>query len=89
MQENLIGMRVVKAFVREDHEKDKFHDASDELAKQGATASGLIVTVMPVMMLLFNAVIVFVYYKGALSANAGTMQVGQISVLLRISCKFL
>lgn len=80
MQENLIGMRVVKAFVREDHEKDKFHDASDELAKQGATASGLIVTVMPVMMLLFNAVIVFVYYKGALSANAGTMQVGQISV---------
>ena len=80
VQENLIGMRVVKAFVREDHEKDKFHDASDELAKQGATASGLIVTVMPVMMLLFNAVIVFVYYKGALSANAGTMQVGQISV---------
>lgn len=80
VQENLIGMRVVKAFVREDHEKKKFHEASDDLAKQGAMASGLIVTVMPVMMLLFNAVIVFVYYKGALSANAGTMQVGQISV---------
>ncbi len=80
VQENLIGMRVVKAFVREDHEKDKFHKASDDLAKQGAMASGLIVTVMPVMMLLFNAVIVFTYYKGALSANEGIMQVGQISV---------
>ena len=80
VQENLIGMRVVKAFVREDHEKDKFHKASDDLAKQGAMASGLIVTVMPVMMLLFNAVIVFTYYKGALSANEGVMQVGQISV---------
>ena len=68
VQENLIGMRVVKAFVR------------DDLAKQGAMASGLIVTVMPVMMLLFNAVIVFTYYKGALSANEGVMQVGQISV---------
>ena len=80
VQENLIGMRVVKAFVREEHEKDKFHNSSDELAKQGAMASGLIVTVMPVMMLLFNAVIVFTYYKGALSANEGVMQIGQISV---------
>lgn len=80
VQENLIGMRVVKAYVREDREKDKFHDASDELAAQGAKAAGLIVTVMPVMMLMLNAVVVFVYYKGALEANAGVMEVGQISV---------
>lgn len=80
VQENLIGMRVVKAYVREDREKDKFHDASDDLAAQGAKAAGLIVTVMPVMMLLLNAVVVFVYYKGALEVNAGVMEVGQISV---------
>ena len=80
VQENLIGMRVVKAYVREDREKDKFHDASDDLAVQGAKAAGLIVTVMPVMMLMLNAVVVFVYYKGALEANAGVMEVGQISV---------
>lgn len=80
VQENLIGMRVVKAYVREDREKDKFHDASNDLAAQGAKAAGLIVTVMPVMMLMLNAVVVFVYYKGALEANAGVMEVGQISV---------
>lgn len=80
VQENLIGMRVVKAYVREDREKDKFYDASDDLAAQGAKAAGLIVTVMPVMMLMLNAVVVFVYYKGALEANAGVMEVGQISV---------
>lgn len=80
VQENLIGMRVVKAYVREDREKDKFHDASDDLAAQGAKAAGLIVTVMPVMMLMLNAVVVFVYYKGALEANAGVMEVGQIFV---------
>ena len=80
VQENLIGMRVVKAYVREDREKDKFHDASDDLAAQCAKAAGLIVTVMPVMMLMLNAVVVFVYYKGALEANAGVMEVGQISV---------
>ena len=72
--------RVVKAYVREDREKEKFHDASDDLAAQGAKAAGLIVTVMPVMMLMLNAVVVFVYYKGALEANAGVMEVGQISV---------
>lgn len=80
VQENLIGMRVVKAYVREDREKEKFHDASDDLAAQGAKAAGLIVTVMPVMMLMLNAVVVFVYYRGALEANAGVMEVGQISV---------
>ena len=81
VQENLIGIRVVKAFVREDREKDKFHTASDDLAAQGAKASGLVVTVMPIMMLLMNIVIVFIYYKGANSAAAGEMDVGQISVL--------
>lgn len=81
VQENLIGMRVVKAFVREKHEKEKFHKASDNLARQGAKASGLIVTLMPVMMLLFNIVVVYVYYKGAFAAQSGEIQVGQISVI--------
>ncbi len=81
VQENLIGIRVVKAYVREDREKDKFHNASDELAAQGSKAAGLIVTVMPIMMLLLNIVIMFIYYKGATEAAAGKMDVGQISVL--------
>ncbi len=81
VQENLIGIRVVKAFVREDREKEKFHDASDELAAQGSKAAGLIVTVMPIMMLMMNIVIVYIYYRGANDAAAGKMDVGQISVL--------
>lgn len=81
VQENLIGIRVVKAYVREDREKDKFHDASDELARQGAKASGLIVTIMPIMMLLMNFVIIYIYYKGSMDASKGLMDVGEISVL--------
>lgn len=81
VQENLIGIRVVKAYVREDREKGKFHQASDELAKQGAKAGGLIITVMPVMMLLMNFVIIYIYYKGSIDASKGIMDVGQISVL--------
>ena len=81
VQENLIGIRVVKAFVREEREKEKFHTASDDLAKQGSKAAGLVVTVMPIMMLLLNVVIIFIYYSGSKSAAAGLMDVGQISVL--------
>lgn len=83
VQENLIGIRVVKAFVREDKEKEKFHSASDELAKQGSKAAGLVVTVLPILMLMMNVVIVYIYYKGSLdAANPNVkMDVGQISVL--------
>ncbi|MCH5315413.1 MAG: ABC transporter ATP-binding protein [Eubacterium sp.] len=80
VQENLIGIRVVKAFVREEHEKKKFHGVSDDLAAQGAKASGMIVTVMPILMLMFNAVVVFIYYKGAHSAYNGDMDVSEISI---------
>ena len=81
VQENLIGIRVVKAYVREDREKDKFYEASDDLAKQGSKASGLIITVMPIMMLLMNFVIIYIYYKGSIDASNKLMDVGQISVL--------
>ena len=83
VQENVSAIRVVKAFVREDREKEKFHKASDELAKQGSKAAGLVVTVMPILMLMMNVVIVYIYYKGSLdAANPNVkMDVGQISVL--------
>lgn len=81
VQENLIGIRVVKAYVREDREKDKFHNASDDLSNQGARAAGLIITAMPIMMLMMNVVIVFIYYKGGNDAAKGIMDVGEISVL--------
>lgn len=81
VQENLIGIRVVKAYVREEREEKKFHAASDELAAQGAKAAGLIVTAMPILMLMLNVVIVFIYAKGAHDAAQGVMDVGQISVL--------
>lgn len=79
VQENLIGIRVVKAYVREDHEKKKFHEASNTLAEQGAKAAGLIITAMPLMMLIFNAAIIFVYWKGGNNINEGIMTVGELT----------
>lgn len=80
VQENLIGIRVVKAYVREDKEKEKFRLTSDDLAQMGAKAAGLIVSIMPVLMLIMNGIIVYVYYRGAQDAAVGKMDVGEISV---------
>lgn len=81
VQENLIGIRVVKAFVREDREKEKFRNASDDLARQGSKAAGLVVTIMPILIMMMNVVIVYIYYNGAMDAADGLMDVGEISVL--------
>lgn len=82
VQENLIGMRVVKAYVREEHEKSKFKIANDTLMKIGQKASGMIILAMPLMMLLFNACVVTLIWKGGGKINEGVMQVGELSSLI-------
>ena len=78
VQENLIGIRVVKAFVREDHEKKKFKKANDNLSAMGEKAAGMIILAVPLMMLIFNLTMVMVIYKGGVSINAGDMTTGDL-----------
>ena len=78
VQENLIGIRVVKAFVREDHEKKKFKKANDELSAMGSKAAGMIILAMPLMMLIFNLAMVMVLYKGGISISVGEMTTGDL-----------
>lgn len=82
VQENLIGIRVVKAFVREDYEKKKFKTANDNLMKIGAKASGMIVIAMPMMMLLFNACIIILVWRGGNEINAGILKTGELISLI-------
>ncbi len=79
VQENLIGIRVVKAFVREDYEKEKFKKANNDLMAQGKKASGLIITAMPIMLLIFNSIVIFIYWQGGNKINNGTMTVGELT----------
>ena len=78
VQENLIGIRVVKAFVREDHEKKKFKKANDDLSAMGAKAAGMIILAMPLMMLIFNLTMVIVIYRGGISISVGDMTTGDL-----------
>src|SRR5580698_8449362 len=78
IQENLVNVRVVKSFVREDFEKKKFGVANDDLREMAIKASGMVVLIMPVMQLVMNVSIVAIVWFGGNKIIAGTFQVGQL-----------
>jgi ATP-binding cassette subfamily B multidrug efflux pump len=78
VQENLMNIRVVKSFVREGFEEKKFAAANDDLRDIATKASGIVVMVMPVMMLVMNVSIVAVVWFGGRKIIAGSMQIGQL-----------
>jgi ATP-binding cassette subfamily B multidrug efflux pump len=78
MQENLAGIRVVKAFVRADHEKQRFDLTNENLMNQTIRATQMVTIVMPAMMLTLNLGIVGVLWFGGIQAIQGDLHVGQI-----------
>ena len=82
IQEDLVAIRVVKAFVREDHERAKFRRANDELTQAGITVAMRITMIMPVMTLCLNAATIAVLYRGGIQVMDGTMLYGDLSAFL-------
>ncbi|MGA9347539.1 MAG: ABC transporter ATP-binding protein [Anaerolineae bacterium] len=78
MQENLAGVRVVKAFVRAQHEIQRFRATNDGLMEQTIRAARTVAVAMPFMMLAVNLGVVGVIWFGGLQVTYGTMRVGQI-----------
>jgi ATP-binding cassette subfamily B protein len=78
LQENLAGVRVVKAFVRTLHEMARFDEANLALMERTTRASQLIAIFIPFMLLLLNLAIVGAVWVGGISAIAGEMTVGEV-----------
>ncbi len=76
VQENLIAVRVVKAFVRGDYEDDKFRKTSEDLRNMQLKAEKLLVYGMPVMSLCMYACIVFVLLFGGSMVINGSLESG-------------
>ena len=89
LQENLVGIRVVKAFVREDHEREKFGKANEELMLAGLTVGTRIVTIMPIMTLAMNAATVGVLYLGGRMVMDGTFLLGDLQAVLNYVAQVL
>ena len=85
VQENIKGMRVVKSFVREDYEKEKFGKASDEVCVDFTRVERLLALNNPVMQLCLNIVMVFVLSIGSrtvVSTGGSALNVAHLSALL-------
>lgn len=79
VQENLTGIRVVKAFVREDYENDKFKTAANDVRKAQVMAEKLVILNMPIMQLLMYGTTVAVIWFGGNMVIKGTFLIGQLS----------
>ena len=89
MQENLAGIRVVKAFARSDHERVRFGTGNRELADDTIRTIRVIVVVMPVMMFTVNLGVVGVLWFGGMRVVAGSMQVGQLMAFVNYLLQIL
>ncbi len=92
IEENVRGMRVVKSFAREGHEKAKFADASEGLRKNFTFAERIVALNTPLMQLClyFNMVfIVFVGAKLAITSGGALVNVGEISAMLTYGVQIL
>lgn len=81
VQENVTAIRVVKAYVREDHEKEKFNKAAQNLYCLFVKAESMLALNNPVMMLVVYACITAVSWFGAQFIVAGSMTTGDITSL--------
>lgn len=89
VQEALSGVRVVKAFVREDHERAQFGDASTALCDQTVRAAAVMAGVMPIMMLLLNSGIIAALWFGGIGVSHGTMRVGALLAFINYLAQML
>ena len=78
VQENILGARMVKAYVREDYELNRFDRANTDLMQNTLRVQKLMALLHPFIMIVMNLSVVAILYIGGLQVEARTMQVGQI-----------
>ena len=90
VQENLTGIRVVKAYVREDHENDKFCKTTDRLKNLSVHAEKLVIMNQPVMQLTVYTCILLISWIGAkMIVVNGTMTTGELMSLFTYTMQIL
>lgn len=89
MREQIAGIRVVRAFVREPHEQARFAAANDQLTESGIRTGRLMILFFPTVMLVLNLSSVAVLWVGAGLINDGTTQIGSLTAFLTYLAQIL
>jgi len=82
LREQITGVRVVRAFVTEKHETERFAQANDDLTQVAVTAGRWLAGMFPTVMLVANVASVAVLWFGGHRVEAGQMQVGDLTAYL-------
>lgn len=78
VQENISGARVVKAFVREKHESERFNNANIDLMQTNLKVQKIMSVLNPLLMLVMNLSVIAIILIGGFQVEAGQMKVGQV-----------
>ncbi|OYN89456.1 ABC transporter ATP-binding protein [Parenemella sanctibonifatiensis] len=89
LREQITGIRVVRAFVREEHEAARFDRANADLTDTTTKVGRLMATMFPVVMLILNVSSVGVLWFGGHRVASGAMQVGQLTAFLQYLTQIL
>ena len=79
IQEALTNVRVIKSFVREDYEEEKFQTMNQDLKDSSLSAMKIVIATMPIMMFAMNVTTLAVVWYGGNIIIAGNMQVGDLT----------
>ena len=89
VQENVTGARVIKAYVREDYENDRFYDANEDLKSTTLRVQKLMAALSPIFMLFMNLTVIAIIYFGGLEAQAERIGPGSIMAAITYSTQIL
>jgi ATP-binding cassette subfamily B protein len=89
LREQLTGIRVIRAFVREDVETDRFAVANDQVTETALKAGRLFALMFPIVMLVLNVSSVAVIWFGGFRVDDGSMQIGTLTAFLQYLMQIL
>lgn len=82
LRENLSGLRVVRAFVNEKFEEDRFEDVNEAFATSSKKLFRLMAFAQPAFFFLFNIVMALVIWNGSLQIDTGSLQIGNLIAVI-------
>lgn len=78
LRENLTGLRVIRAFVKEKFQESRFYQVNDNYMNVSKKLFKLMALAMPTFSIIFNCIFVVVIWLGAIEINTGDLQVGSL-----------
>ena len=89
LREQISGIRVIRAFIREDHESKRFEGANEDVYSVTLRASRWMVLLFPIAMFMVNVSSVAVIWFGAFRIDSGDIQIGQMTAFLNYLIQIL